>query len=94
MKSKDIQEISDLFGVDTEFIEDLVNEEVVHQAQKMNSIWAVAIDYFKTSDGANLWFTTKNRGLGSVTPLSLLNSDKGIARVENSIVKLSHGMTA
>jgi uncharacterized protein (DUF2384 family) len=94
MKAKDIREISDLFGVGTEFIEDLVNEDVEHQAQKMNSIWAVAIDYFKTIDGANLWFKTKNRGLGSVTPLSLLNSDKGIARVQSSIVKLRHGMTA
>jgi uncharacterized protein (DUF2384 family) len=53
-----------------------------------------AIDYFGATEIAKSWFGTENRGLGFVTPFSLLTTEAGLERVRNSIVKLSHGMTA
>lgn len=94
MSLDDLIQLSDLYGVETAIIESVVNIEVDHQPEKLHEIMVIAIDYFRTEESAKSWFSSVNRGLGSVTPLSLLGSDVGIERVKSSINKLMHGMTA
>ncbi|MDO6710361.1 MbcA/ParS/Xre antitoxin family protein [Aliiglaciecola sp. 2_MG-2023] len=60
----------------------------------LQKVTSEVIDYFGTIEGAKSWLVTKNIGLGSVAPISLLSTEAGIERVRNSIVKLAHGMTA
>jgi uncharacterized protein (DUF2384 family) len=81
MNMKDVKQLSYLYGVEPESIKSIINTELEHQRAKLRAIMAVAIDYFKTQEGARTWFATVNRGLGGVTPLSLLNTEKGFQRV-------------
>jgi uncharacterized protein (DUF2384 family) len=53
-----------------------------------------ALSYFGTGRSTKDWFNTKNRGLGSVTPLALLKDENGIERIRTSINKLQYGMTS
>lgn len=90
---KNKMNLSELFGVEPATIESILNTALDCQYEKLNRIMDVAIDYFKTQQGAKSWFSTANRGFGGVTPLSLLNSDAGFERVKNCIIKLKYGMT-
>jgi uncharacterized protein (DUF2384 family) len=94
MNVKDVKQLSDLYGVNSECIESLINISLEHQPEKLRKIMAIAVDYFNTEDGARSWFVSVNKGLGTVTPLSLLNTDKGLVRVKTTIIKLKYGMTA
>lgn len=41
---------------------------------------------------ARIWMTRNNRALGGVTPLSLLDTDIGCRQVEDSLLRVSHGV--
>lgn len=43
---------------------------------------------------AGAWLTTKNRALGGETPLSLLDTDVGTARVEEVLQRIRHGIAS
>jgi putative toxin-antitoxin system antitoxin component (TIGR02293 family) len=43
-------------------------------------------------DAARLWMSRSNRALGSVTPLSLLDTDLGCRQVEDVLARLNHGL--
>lgn len=60
----------------------------------LNNLFSFAVDYFGNEKSAAIWFQTENTGLGSVTPFSLCETFYGMSRVENTLVKLKHGMTA
>lgn len=43
---------------------------------------------------ASAWLTTRNRALGGETPLSLLDTDVGTARVEEILQRIRHGIAS
>lgn len=45
-------------------------------------------------DAARRWLAQANRSLGSVTPMSLLDTDIGCRQVEEALVRLNYGMYA
>ena len=59
----------------------------------LNEVLNLANDYFGSHSSSLSWMNTFNRGLTS-KPIDLCNSMYGISRIENSILKLMHGMTA
>lgn len=73
-------------------LDDLFHDKT--QPDNLRKVVAIAIDYFGTTERAKSWFGTENIGLGSVTPLSLVNTDEGMERVRDSITRLRYGMTA
>ncbi|WP_339890491.1 MbcA/ParS/Xre antitoxin family protein [uncultured Alteromonas sp.] len=94
MNSHELKELSDLYNVDHQCFSSLANDEVELQAAKIKYVWIYALGYFGTPEGTRLWFNAKNRGLGNITPLALMDSESGIIRVQDSITKLKYGMTA
>jgi hypothetical protein len=90
----ELNQLSVLFDVSNETIKKLLNAEFSCQRKKLICIMELAVGYFKSQRGARDWFASKNRGLGDVKPIALLNTEKGYERVKNSILKLMHGMTA
>jgi uncharacterized protein (DUF2384 family) len=94
VNTSDINQTSELFGVEPEIMKLIINNELDRQHEKLNEAMKFAIDYFSTKKRARAWFTTMNLGLGLVTPLSLLDTDAGFDLVKNSIIKLNQGMTS
>jgi putative toxin-antitoxin system antitoxin component (TIGR02293 family) len=45
-------------------------------------------------EAARRWLAQANRSLGSVTPMSLLDTDIGCRQVEEALVRLNYGMYA
>lgn len=60
----------------------------------LNNLFNLTVDYFGSEKSAASWFHTENRGLGLVTPFALCETFHGMHRVENTVVKLKHGITA
>lgn len=73
--------------------ENLFNAEFDPDNEKFSDVIKLALEYFKTPEDAKRWFNTTNRGLGNITPLTLIETDIGLQRVENCIIELIHGMT-
>jgi uncharacterized protein (DUF2384 family) len=60
---------------------------------QLDRLMKIAIEYFGCEPNARAWFFQYNRGLVS-EPIKLCGNWHGINRVENSLMKLMHGMTA
>lgn len=60
---------------------------------QLTDLMRLATDYFGSVSRAKKWFVEYNLGLDA-KPLQLCQSEQGIKRVENSIVRLAAGMTA
>ena len=86
-----MREISKLFGI-TKI--DLNNLENINCKEEIREIYSYALSYFGSRESKIDWFKARNRGLGSVTPLILLNEESGIERIRTSINKLRYGITA
>lgn len=65
-----------------------------YQNELSLKVIAEVIQYFRSLESAKSWLTNENRGLGNVTPISLMIDDTGVERVHTSLSKLAHGMTA
>jgi putative toxin-antitoxin system antitoxin component (TIGR02293 family) len=48
--------------------------------------------FFGTREKAMRWLKTPVRSLGDRTPLSLLNSPEGVARVQDTLGRVEHGV--
>lgn len=70
------------------------NKNVTERILKMRELMSVACMYFGDEQNARYWFNTPNIGLIGVAPILLCDTFLGMSRVENSIHKLLHGMTA
>jgi hypothetical protein len=55
-------------------------------------VTARAIEVFGTREEALRWLRTPVRSLGDRTPISLLNSPDGIARVQDTLGQVEHGV--
>ncbi|MBI3698257.1 MAG: DUF2384 domain-containing protein [Acidobacteria bacterium] len=55
-------------------------------------VTARAIEVFGTREKALRWLKTPVRSLGDQTPLSLLNSPEGVARVQDTLGRVEHGV--
>lgn len=55
-------------------------------------VTARAMEVFGTREKALRWLKTPVRSLGDQTPLSLLNSPEGVARVEDALGRVEHGV--
>lgn len=53
---------------------------------------ARAVEVFGTREKALRWLKTPVRSLGGRTPLSLLNSPDGVARVQDTLGRVEHGV--
>ncbi|WP_158768834.1 MbcA/ParS/Xre antitoxin family protein [Paraglaciecola sp. L1A13] len=93
MNTSELEMLSDLYGIESDAIERILNSELSSPEDKLLKLMSIATAYFGTRKRAQSWFVTENIGLGSVTPLSLLMSDAGFASVKNSVNRLNHGMT-
>tara|TARA_R110001583_G_scaffold193318_1_gene361415 strand:- start:250 stop:615 length:366 start_codon:yes stop_codon:yes gene_type:complete len=60
---------------------------------QLTDLMCLATDYFGSVSRAKKWFVEYNLGLNA-KPLQLCQTEQGIKRVENSIVRLAAGMTA
>ena len=60
---------------------------------QLTDLMCLATDYFGSVNRAKKWFVEYNLGLDA-KPLQLCQTEEGIKRVENSIVRLAAGMTA
>ena len=55
-------------------------------------VTARAIEVFGTREKALRWLRTPVRALGEHTPMSLLNSPEGLARVQDALGQVEHGV--
>lgn len=51
-----------------------------------------AAEVFEDAAAALDWLQSRNRALGDVTPLSLLDTDAGAARVMDTLGRIEHGV--
>jgi putative toxin-antitoxin system antitoxin component (TIGR02293 family) len=94
--------ISDILGVSIRAVQnkrrakdnEKLGKNVSERLLRLREVMSVAVNYFGSDDGARHWFNTPNIGLGNKPPLLLCDTFLGMDRVENSIQKLMHGMTA
>jgi putative toxin-antitoxin system antitoxin component (TIGR02293 family) len=84
---------------DKEEIKRLVGETLaqISSAEQMNTESVVeatarAMEVFGTREKALRWLRTPVRSLGDQTPLSLLNSSDGLARVQDVLGRVEHGV--
>ena len=73
---------------------DKLDKNISERCINLNNLFNLTVDYFGSEKSAISWFHTNNIGLGFVTPFSLCETFHGMSMVENTIVKLKHGMTA
>lgn len=71
-----------------------LNKNASERALLVASAFLKATEHFGSKVKAREWFHYRNMVLGNKTPLEMCNTIIGIRRVENTIVKLEHGMTA
>ena len=67
-------------------------ERRVLNVDSLVEVTARAIEVLGTREKAMRWLRTPVRALGDVTPLSLLNSPTGIARVQDILGQVEHGV--
>jgi len=56
------------------------------------SVLAREIEVFGTREKALRWLRTPVRSLGDNTPISLLNTPEGLARVQDTLGRVEHGV--
>lgn len=71
-----------------------LNKDSTERAFMLAHSFLKAVAYFGSEENARKWFHTKNLSLGDKTPFETCITLFGIRRVENTILKLQHGMTA
>ena len=49
-------------------------------------------EVFGSREKARLWLKEQNRALQMATPLSLLDTDEGVRRVEDVLIRIEHGV--
>ena len=59
---------------------------------RLADIAARAVTILGTLEKAKLWLTNKNRALGSVAPITLLDTDVGSRAVEDVLLRIEHGV--
>jgi putative toxin-antitoxin system antitoxin component (TIGR02293 family) len=52
----------------------------------------MAVKTLGTEDKARLWMQRPNRNLEGETPLSLLDTDRGVRAVEDVLMRIDHGI--
>jgi uncharacterized protein (DUF2384 family) len=70
-----------------------LNKNTSEHLQRLEKLMRTTTEYFGCESSARQWFTHLHRGL-ACRPIEICNTLSGIQRVENSINKLNHGMTA
>jgi putative toxin-antitoxin system antitoxin component (TIGR02293 family) len=70
-----------------------LDRNISERCISLDNLFSTAVDYFGSEHSAKYWFRSKNRGLGNVTPFYLCDTFNGMYMVENSIIKLTYGMT-
>jgi putative toxin-antitoxin system antitoxin component (TIGR02293 family) len=56
------------------------------------NVLARAIEVLGTREKASRWLRAPVRSLGDKTPMSLLNSPEGLARVQDTLGQIEHGV--
>ncbi len=65
------------------------------QSNRLNrlvQIIAHTEEVFGSQEKAQLWLNEQNRALQMATPLSLLDTDEGVHRVEDLLIRIEHGV--
>jgi putative toxin-antitoxin system antitoxin component (TIGR02293 family) len=62
------------------------------RVDRAERIVQLAADVLESDDKAREWLQRPNRGLGGQTPLSVLDTDRGVRAVEGVLMRLEHGM--
>ena len=95
------QELTNILGVSVKTLQkksacenQLLNKNLSERCLNLKALIDLALNYFVKEDAAVAWFHSENRGLGSVTPLSICDTFHGMERVKSTIIKLEYGMTA
>ena len=83
-----------LTKADKEEIKRLIVEMVAESgpAEPIVDITARAMEVFGTREKALRWLKTPVRSLGDQTPFSLLSTPEGVARVEDALGRVEHGV--
>lgn len=66
--------------------------EVKSQAKPIVEVTARAMEVFGTREKALRWLNSPVRSLGDQTPLSLLDTPEGVARVQDTLGRVEHGV--
>jgi uncharacterized protein (DUF2384 family) len=66
--------------------------EINTEAKSIVEVTARAMEVFGTRERALRWPNNPVRSLGDQTPLSLLNTPEGVARVEDTLGQVEHGV--
>lgn len=95
------QDIADILGVSVRSIQkrrgsgrETLDKNLTERILTLRELMEIAVTYFGCEKSAQEWFQQNNRGLGDVNPFALCDSFLGMARVRNSIMKFTYGMTA
>jgi putative toxin-antitoxin system antitoxin component (TIGR02293 family) len=62
------------------------------RVDRTTRILRLTAEVLEGEDKARAWLQKPNRGLGGVTPLSLLDTDRGTRAVEDALMAIEHGM--
>ncbi len=61
---------------------------------RVNRVFARAFEVLGDQDGAKLWIQRRNRSLGGVSPLSLLDTEVGYELVLDTLGRIEYGIAA
>ncbi|WP_412971328.1 antitoxin Xre/MbcA/ParS toxin-binding domain-containing protein [Glaciecola sp. MF2-115] len=99
--SVSIEEMANILGVSPRVLQKksagkthILDKNLSERCINLDNLFNLAVNYFGSENSASLWFRNENIGLGSVTPFSLCETFFGMQCVENTIIKLTYGMTA
>lgn len=62
------------------------------RALRIAKLTAHAAEVFRSHTNATAWLNRPNRSLGGVTPLSLCDTEIGGNEVEESLIRIAHGV--
>lgn len=71
-----------------------LDKNISERVLRLNEVIAVAHFYFGQDEQVARWFNTPNPGFDMVNPIMLCDTFLGMDRVDNTLQKLIHGMTA
>jgi putative toxin-antitoxin system antitoxin component (TIGR02293 family) len=71
-----------------------LNKNLSERILRLQEIMYLAQCYFGQDETAMRWFQDVNKGLDDKKPFTVCDTFYGMERVENSLMKLVHGMTA
>lgn len=95
------KELAEILGVSLQSIKKLnvaknlpLNKNLSERILRLQEIMYLAHCYFGQDETAMRWFQDVNKGLDYKKPFTVCDTFYGMERVENSLIKLVHGMTA